>query len=185
MPLVCLVGRHGSGKSTIGKELALRGYLHLSVGLLRRLANAGEFPVDIPVTLMMAMRRAIPGEALSLELSSKLLKHATSVPNCVIDGFPASTGHLQLLPPNTLIGLVWSPRSVRETRLNHRAQTSQRLWTPGRPSERERSLAAIVAESRRLRSTIFLPNRQDGIESIRSLASRIALCAAENRLASR
>lgn len=171
--LICLIGRHGSGKSTLGVELANRGIKHISVGLLRRLASAGEYPSDIPVSLMMAMRRTRAGEPLPTDTARKLLKFALQSPNCILDGFPASPEHFDLLPDTTHFGFVWAPKELRNTRLNSRSESSKRIWTPGRHSERERLLPALTMKARKTGRCVFLPNHCDGVETIIQLANKV------------
>lgn len=174
MSLLCLIGRHGSGKSSIGAAMTPLGYTHLSVGLLRRLAGQGQYPADVPALLMTAMRRAQPGRPLDPDTCRKLLKHALSLPNCVIDGFPASREHLALLPTDSAIGVVWTPRSIREDRLVLRAAGSLRQWTPGRHSERESALASVILAARLTDRLLFVANRDSGNAAIAALAKRVA-----------
>lgn len=173
MRLLCLIGRHGAGKSTIGAELALRGYKHISVGLLRRLARARQLPSDIPYPLMAAMRRAQPGAPLQDDIALKLLSYASQFPRCVLDGFPVSAEHLNMLPLSAIIGVVASPRVVRNERLLLRAETSQRAWTPGLRSEREESLSAVIVAARREFKTIYIPNHGSLSEAVDRLWERL------------
>ena len=164
MELVCLVGRHGSGKSTIGAMLERCGYKHLSVGLLRRLARQGQYPADVPISLMLALRRMPAGGPMPSDVSVKLLQFAGTFDKCVLDGFPANLDHVQMLPSGTCIVLVWCPVSLRIERLNDRAAATVRQWTAGRSSERENSLAGVIARCRRQFKTVFLANRDDGVQ---------------------
>lgn len=165
MPLICLIGRHGSGKSTIGTEMCKRGFTHLSVGLLRRLAVEKTYPSDVPFILMTALRRHRPGAPLPTEVAQKFIAHAQSLKNCVVDGFPASIEHLSLLPKDAVLVLVWAPKQIREQRLEARSQSTKRIWTPGRPSERESSLNTVLKAARKDRKIIFLSNHSDDIAS--------------------
>lgn len=162
MELVCLVGRHGSGKSTIGAMLESFGYKHVSVGLLRRLARHGKYPADVPMSLMLALRRMPAGGPMPPDVSAKLLEFAKTFDKCIIDGFPANLDHVHMLPLGTRVVLVWCPEDLRVQRLNDRAAATVRQWTAGRPSDRESSLAAVVAQCRRQFATIFIANRHDG-----------------------
>lgn len=174
MALLCLLGRHGSGKSTLGSALTAHGFVHLSVGMLRRLASAKQFPSDVPPSLMIAMGRAKPGAPLQHDIAERLIKHAAALPNCVIDGFPASVEHLDLLPPETRFALVWTPKLERERRLIARAQQTQRQWTPGRGSAREESLASVLYAIQSSRHVIFAPNRGFGSHSVAMQAETLA-----------
>lgn len=161
MPTICLIGRHGSGKSTIGKALQEHGYKHISVGTLKRLANNNQFPSDVPYSLMLMIKRAPAGQLLPDDTAAKLIAHARSFRNCVIDGFPASGRHLDMLPGDCVIGYVWAPKSVLPDRLTSRAETSVRKWTPGLKSEREVHLAEVAHRARNRRRVVFIGNNGD------------------------
>lgn len=158
MPVIFLVGRHGSGKSTLGKALRQEGYKHVSVGALRRLAKHAAIPADVPYNLMRLLKRSMPGEPLSPEICVALLSFASGFEKCVIDGFPASVEHVGMCPPQAIIGYVWTPAKQREERLNARAQATVRQWTPGRPSAREEQLASVVRHARRVRRVEYIAN---------------------------
>lgn len=158
MDLICLLGRHGSGKSTVGSELIAHGYQHTSVGMLRRLARAAQFPTDVPAALMMAMRRERAGTAMSAPTAQKLVDYATKASKAVLDGFPACVEHIALLPADTVFCVVWTPARLRLQRLEHRSETTKRVWTPGLHSEREASLPVLLSTLRRTRRCIFVSN---------------------------
>lgn len=158
MGIVCLLGRHGCGKSTIGADLSAHGYQHTSVGTLRRLARAAQFPSDVPAALMMAMRRERPGSAMSASTARKLVEYASRSTHAVLDGFPSSVDHLELLPADTVFCVVWTPASLRLTRLEHRAAVTKRAWTPGLHSEREASLPLLLSTLRQSRRIFFVAN---------------------------
>ena len=176
MPLVCLIGRHGSGKSTLGHALAKQGYTHLSVGLLRRLAAHNEFPSDVPAVLMLALKRANAGGSLSSDVAKKLIRHASQFENVVLDGFPTSLEHLDLLPADVIFAVVWSPHHIRAQRLAARSETSKRLWTPGRSSDRETMLPLLIRNLRKSRQVVFVPNRLGAI-SIENLQQKLSRTA--------
>lgn len=161
MALICLIGRHGCGKSSVGRALETLGFKHVSVGLLRRLANSKNCPADVPVTLMSAMRRSAPGAPLIHDTAAKLLKYVATFPSCVLDGFPSSEEHLDLLPEGVIFVLLWTPRQVREGRLTVRAAESKRQWVAGRPSLREQALAEVIRKAREAGRVRFLANRAD------------------------
>lgn len=158
MPLLCLLGRHGSGKSTIGAALQAFGYQHLSVGALRRVAQSNQFPSDVPAGLVSAMRRERPGAPLTPLAARRLVEHANSVGQLVLDGFPSSPDHLALLPPDTVFCVVWTPALLREARLHARAASSKRLWTPGLASAREDALPDLIRQVRRTHRCLFIAN---------------------------
>jgi adenylate kinase family enzyme len=167
--LICFVGRHGAGKSTIGAKLAKYGYKHLSVGLLRRIGISGIYPSDVPASLIAAFRRTKAGEPLSISISEKLLKYALTFDKCILDGFPASVDHLKMLPSNATIALVCAPKSVRNLRLQHRSESTKRIWTPGGYSTREQELAEVLRIARVTRKTIFISNADDGTIAIEKI----------------
>lgn len=167
MSLIFLVGRHGAGKSTVGAELVKVGYKHISVGLLRRLARAHQAPSDIPYALMSAMRRTQPGAAMPNDVARKIVAYALQFERCVVDGFPASVMHLELVPPDATVAVVCTPKTTRHARLAKRAETSRRQWVEGRRSEREESLAGLIAKARYHFSTLYVKN--DGAAHLAAL----------------
>jgi adenylate kinase family enzyme len=142
---VFLLGPHGCGKSTIGRNLAAQGYIHLSIGLIGRLARRGARPADIPVRLLQVMARHVPGEALDPRAATEILDYARSLEKVVIDGFPAHVEHLALLNDIERWQFVYvlTPRQIREQRLKARAETTKRGWTPGLKSARDGLLPAL------------------------------------------
>lgn len=173
MTLLCLIGRHGAGKSTVGQELAKTGFKHVSVGLLRRLARAREFPVDVPYALMVAMRRSQPGTPMRPDVAAKLLEYAGRFPNCILDGFPSAPEHLDMLPASTIIGVVTAPASIREERLFARAIRTSRAWVPGRPSEREMALGKVILLARKKFQTVHCRNAGSVQQTAGDLLERI------------
>ncbi|UTY55879.1 ATP-binding protein [Massilia sp. erpn] len=174
MTLVCLIGRHGSGKSTIGTQLAAQGYRHISAGLLRRLAQSRQYPSDVPAGLISAMGRERPGALLSLATARRLVAHACTSPLTVLDGFPAAPEQIALLPPDTLFCLVWAPAALRGHRLASRAATTQRQWQPGRASGREAALAHLIAHLRCMRRCLFVRNAGAAGMTAADLLAKIA-----------
>lgn len=158
MTLVCLLGRHGSGKSTIGADMIAHGFQHASVGMLRRLAQAGQFPSDVPAALMMAMRRERAGTALSTPTARKLVEYAIRAPRAVLDGFPSCVEHIDLLPAETIFCVIWTPAQLRLQRLERRSETTKRVWTPGLHSEREAALPGLISALRQSRRCVFVAN---------------------------
>jgi dephospho-CoA kinase len=172
--VICLLGRHGSGKSTIGAELIAHGFQHTSVGMLRRLAQASQFPSDVPAALMMAMRRERGGSAMSAPTAQKLVDYVTKAAKPVLDGFPSSVEHITLLPADTIFCVVWTPALLRLQRLERRAETSKRLWTPGLHSERESALPSVIRHLRHLRRCIFVANDTTREVAVERLLQKLA-----------
>jgi len=174
MGLVCLLGRHGSGKSTVGAGLITHGYQHTSVGMLRRLAQASQFPSDVPAALMMAMRRERAGTAMSAPTAKKLIDYATKAPQTVLDGFPSCVDHIALLPHDTVFCVLWTPSRLRLQRLEHRSETTKRLWTPGLHSEREATLPVLLSTLRRTRRCIFVSNDSTPAAAVTEMLEKLA-----------
>jgi dephospho-CoA kinase len=174
MGLVCLLGRHGSGKSTIGADLIAHGFKHTSVGMLRRLAQASQFPSDVPAALMMAMRRERAGSSMSAPTAMKLVEYATKAPKAILDGFPSSVEHIALLPPETVFCLVWTPARLRLQRLERRGDTTKRIWTPGLHSEREAVLPFLLTTLRQSRRCIFVVNDSTREFAVKRMMEKLA-----------
>lgn len=173
MTLIVLLGRHGSGKSTIGSRLENHGFKHISVGMIRRLAQSRQYPVDIPVPLLISMKRAKPGQVLDSKATSQLLKFTHELGNCVIDGFPTVVDQLQYLPNEAVFVYVGIAKAIRENRLVIRAATSKRQWTPGLHSEREAALASLVKQIRTDQKLIYVSNNLDSEYGISEIAKKI------------
>jgi len=174
MALVCLLGRHGSGKSTIGGDLIAHGYQHTSVGTLRRLAQAAQFPSDVPAALMMAMRRERAGSPMSASTARKLVDYASKAHKAVLDGFPSCVEHIALLPADTLFCVVWTPAQLRLQRLEHRSEITKRVWTPGLHSEREATLPVLLSTLRRTRRCIFVTNGSTREAAVAEMLGKLA-----------
>jgi cytidylate kinase len=174
MSLICLLGRHGSGKSSIGSILHSQyGYHHLSIGLLRRLASNGQFPSDVPASLIIALKKTKAGHPLPTDVAVKLIAYANTFANCVIDGFPVVNEHLLLLPPHTEFCYIWVPEAIRSNRLITRSESSKRKWTPGGHSEREISLPSVIKSIRKTNKLHFYSNGNSGTQSLTDIASQI------------
>jgi hypothetical protein len=149
------------------------GYQHLSVGTLRRLARRGEFPSDVPVSLMLALRRIPSGELLPSALVEQFIDIACKPPLCVLDGLPATPAHIDLLPEDTLLVYLHAVKAVRVTRLVARAEQTLRQWHPDSTSNRDLELAAIAARLRTERRLVFVRNN-GALEQLQAAAMSIA-----------
>lgn len=174
MPLIFLIGRHASGKSTIGAAMRANGFVHLSVGALRRIAQHRQFPADVPYPLMLELRRASAGAPLNEAASRMLLGHAQAQANCVVDGFPASVEHLAMIPAVARIVAIWAPTGARERRLEARSAATKRIWTPGQHSMREAALSGVMRAARASGRLEYVRNVGD-LASTLDLASSISL----------
>lgn len=164
---IFLIGRHGTGKSTLGRASESENYKHMSVGVLRRLAGHNQYPIDIPYSLMRAFRTSPRGEPMSDSLATKLVGFLNSQPACVVDGFPGKSEHLGLLPVNSVVVYVWCGKADREHRLEARARSSMRQWNPSGASFRDKALSNLVIASRRAHLLLFHRN-DGGVESVPS-----------------
>lgn len=145
---IFLIGLHGCGKSTVGQHLQERhGYLHISVGSLARLAKKRRLPVEFSHTFMVRLCAHLPGMPMSPRLIESLLAEI-SIHNqyrpVVVDGFPASVDHVKTLPAACVVVNLSINESVRQERLIHRSQTTNRKWTPGMSSQRDDDLPEVV-----------------------------------------
>jgi adenylate kinase family enzyme len=177
-PLVFLVGLHGSGKSTAGRQLAqYHGWHHISLGDLGRLARKGRRPNDVSLRLMVCMATFRPGtplpEVTIQAIVSEVTKNAHVRP-VVCDGFPASAEHIRRLPAGSIVIELTCDPHVREHRLVARESQTLRKWTPGLPSLRDTALpdlaaAAANAGVRYLR----VENTAEGQRSLSAVTERL------------
>lgn len=167
---VCVIGRHGTGKSTLCHAMTQYGYKHISVGMLRRIAKNGLFPSDVPASLMLALKKSRAGEPIPSTTAKKLSAWAMSLCNPILDGFPASPDHLEYLPSNTIIIVISSPAHLRHHRLERRAEQSRRAWVTNKFSERENILPQLVRIARKNHRVMLVPNRSDNHTDIAAIA---------------
>lgn len=150
--LICLVGLHGSGKTTIGRALALlTNHVHVSVGDLGRIARRGLAPSDVPTRLLSCFSRHKPGTALSEQSSVLLvdyLRKLSATSTVSVDGFPSHPSHISLLPSNAQVWHVEvSDNLARESRLAKRGELTKRQWVDGLKSERDILLGDTLTEA--------------------------------------
>ncbi len=124
--------------------LADDGYWHISIGALRRLAQKGMLPSDIPVRVLAMLRDADAGRPLPDSVAAAVIALAQTRPRVVLDGLPSSASHLPLLDASWRIISVSAPELVRLERLKARAGRSARAWAPGGVSARDLQLASVV-----------------------------------------
>lgn len=143
-----LIGRHGSGKTSIGHALeAGHGWKHISLGDLGRLARKNQRPQEHSLRLMVALSRHRPGEPLAGALVQAILADIERIRStqCLsVDGFPSEAAHLALLTAGSCIILVDATDETRETRLARRAELTNRQWTPGMASARDLALPDLI-----------------------------------------
>ncbi len=158
---VLLLGPHGSGKSSLGRYLAQQGYEHLSVGTLARIARRGTIPSNVPLRLIMLLARHSPGQPLEAMAAKMLVEYANTRSKVVIDGFPGTAEHVQLLPDLASWDFVyvWTPRQLRHERLVIRSELTARKWNPGGRSARDHLLPMLCKEVRARTRLRFYCNR--------------------------
>ena len=171
--LVCIIGRHGTGKTTIGKALERLGMRHISVGEIKRASRRNVFPDGIPHKLLGMLSVQPSNTLISMASAWELVRFLLTVPRCSVDGFPPAAEYIELLPPDTFIIYCITPKLLRERRLSQRSEETGRKWNPGGISARDAELARLTRAVRgRFR---FMPVRNDGrqigsvVEQIKSL----------------
>jgi hypothetical protein len=98
---------------------------------------------------MQELRNSIPGLPLNQVAAKILLRFASQKPNCVVDGFPSTESHLALLPADSIIVLLSTTKTNRNSRLAQRSELTVRKWTPGAVSAREIELPELIRRARR------------------------------------
>lgn len=146
--LVCLVGFHGTGKTSIARHLVKdAGFQHLSVGDLGRLARRGRVPSNVPSTLMVLLARTTPGSILDDLTAEHLVAHLFTLRATgpvVVDGFPACPGHVKFLDDRCFVAHITLSEQERNDRLLERGKQTVRQWTPGGSSARDQALEATL-----------------------------------------
>lgn len=183
-----LIGPHGAGKSSIGRELAQHGYQHFSVGTVARLVQRRRCPSDIPGRLRLALASHEPGTPLGARAVNELIAFLKQQDRIVVDGFPATTAHLAAL--NELddwsVVYVHTPRQQREERLTHRAETTLRKWVPGRKSERDLALPDLCRSLRDAGRLSFFDNSRSpiAIDELRGVSPKEGILEASTTVGS-
>lgn len=154
-PCVFLIGLHGCGKTTVGDLLQMeRGWRHISIGSLARLARKRRLPAEFSHQFMVRLSAYVPGLPLSPRmiesLTAEVQRHQSLAPVSV-DGFPASPDHVALLPEGSRLFFFDIDEDTRQERLTKRAQETMRKWTPGLLSQRDLDVPFVV-EAAKLRA---------------------------------
>ncbi|WP_234265159.1 AAA family ATPase [Hydrogenophaga sp. NFH-34] len=172
-PCIFLVGFHGSGKTTIGRQLQREhGYIHVSLGDLGRLARSMKFPSEHSLRFLVALAGQAAGQRLEpnvVQALRKEIERLRHVGPVSVDGFPAEAEHIALLPMGGAIVHITVPDSERETRLLHRASVTKRLWTPGQRSLRDEAIPSIIDAALECQYPLWHIENTSGVE--RSVAS--------------
>lgn len=144
--IVGLIGLHGSGKTTLGRMLAIfeHGRRHLSVGDLARLARNGRVPNDVPVKLILELSKHQPGCPLPDVAANHLVNYLKSSSGISVDGFPSCARHVRLIPKDAVIVVLRTTPQTAKTRLEIRAEKTNRKWVDGGVSERDKQLDETV-----------------------------------------
>jgi adenylate kinase family enzyme len=173
MPIVYLVGLHGSGKTTAGQKLtqAIDGHVHISVGDLARFGRRGTLPAEVPTRLMACLARHQPGTVFSFQtatlLSDYLKTLATIKKSVSVDGFPSSPEHIQLLPNNAVILHLSTSEQTRHSRLENRSLTTGRKWVNGGASERDTELKNVLVAASIARVKVIDIDNSEGADELR------------------
>lgn len=152
--LICLLGLHGSGKTSAGRYIKAQGFVnqHISIGDLARLARSGMTPSDVSTRLMLALSKHKAGTVFGSDTAQLLATFLTGTvkqQSCIsVDGFPSSPGHLHMLPNHSEIWLFEMDEAIRFARLTARSETTKRKWTHGAPSERDAQLATTLQQAK-------------------------------------
>lgn len=165
--VVWIVGLHGSGKSTCGRILTemIPGWRHVSIGDLSRLIRNGQYPSDLPIRLITTLKRTKPGctlpPAAAREVAAFVEKTRGSANGISVDGFPSHPDHLNLLPKESTILHIQCNSADRDKRLEKRAETSPRKWTPGIVTDRDSLVDSTVKAARLLGLNVISVHNDD------------------------
>lgn len=180
---IALIGHHGSGKGTAGQLLQSLGYMHWSIGDIRRQIHGRQTIEHVPPIVVAAVRRAKAGAPLPLTSLKVIVAAAEALPLCVIDGLPDGVEHASHIPSSWRVIHVLCPDVVRMDRLRRRADETGRFWQDGGSSPRDDRLRETLESlpDGALRTV----NNDDSLAAFRDriiLAAHIDLPAASGRL---
>ena len=161
--IVCLIGRHGSGKSKVGEFFSRHGFTHISIGDLKRMSHRRILPETISPTLMGILRMEKRNSLLSWRAATMIADLLKSKRQVSIDGFPVCPEQLELLPEDTVIVYCTTPKSLRERRLIRRGKKTGRHWDPDLISVRDTALPELVIEARKRFRFIYHQNGPDTV----------------------
>lgn len=111
---------------------------------------------------------------MDAQTAVKLIDYAVKTPRAILDGFPSYVAHIDLLPPDTVFCIVWTPAQLRRQRLAHRSETTKRIWTDGLHSEREAALPRLLWTLRNTRRCIFIANNSTRAVAVDQLLRKLA-----------
>lgn len=153
-----LIGKHGVGKSTVGREFEKQGWRHMSMGEIGRIVRRGQVPRGYLTSFLARMAAHRPNNPIAGDLLQETVAQIRAFQAegpLVVDGFPATPAHIHALPefssaeghPLYLVYLSCD-EDERRRRLYHRAETTRRKWdfdTVG--SERDSMLEKVFNEA--------------------------------------
>ena len=174
MPIIYIVGLHGSGKTTAGQHLTrvLDNHIHISVGDLARFGRRGTLPAEVPTRLMACLARHKPGTVFSFQTATLLSEYLKSLAiakkSVSVDGFPSSPEHIQLLQPNAVILHLFTSEQTRHSRLDNRSLTTGRKWVNGGASERDNELECVIKTASTERIKVINIDNSDGVDDLLS-----------------
>jgi len=146
-PLLFLIGLHGVGKSTLGRNLAAyHGYRHISLGDLGRLLRSRRIPRDYSTRFLRLLAAHEPGERMAPDLIAALqteIERHNALGPLVVDGFPTEPYHIMGLPAGCTVIHLHCDDQERARRLSHRSETTKRKWSDSMESRRDRQLQAV------------------------------------------
>lgn len=153
-----LIGKHGVGKSTVGREFEKQGWRHMSMGEIGRIVRRGQVPRGYSASFLARMAAHRPNSPISGELLQETVAQIRAFQadgHLVVDGFPATPAHIHSLPkfssaeghPLYLVYLSCD-EDERRRRLYHRAETTRRKWDfDAVGSERDSALDKVFNEA--------------------------------------
>lgn len=166
--LICLLGLHGSGKTSAGRFLQNNHHVshHISIGDLARLARSGSSPSDVPVRLIVALAKHKAGNVFdckTAELLAEFLSKLVKLNGCIsVDGFPSSAEHIPLLCQGAEIWKFEVDEKERFDRLLKRSELTKRKWVAGVPSERDKQIDITLEKCRDADLTVkVIENNED------------------------
>lgn len=179
-PLVCLIGMHGTGKTTIGQILKNQcGFQHLSVGSYVRAAKNNLIPSDVPYRLISELRQHKSGGILSEKATLMLLEHIKTIlmtKPVSLDGFPSSPEHIALLPATTHFVVVECDENTRTDRLIERGNKTVRKWIEGQSSQRDLLLDNVQQEIKNQELNFHQINNNGDLSRLQNEVMKLPFC---------
>lgn len=169
-PLICFLGLHGTGKTTVATLLAQKlRCVRLSVGDMARLARKGGAEKnDIPTKLLVLLARSKPGQLMNEMTSEHLVSYLNNLRKTsavIIDGFPACPTQIASLDGGCCLIEVSVCEALRHERLLQRSETTVRTWKAGLPSVRD-ELVSATSQASKIAGVRHLQISNDGTDPL-------------------